>query len=148
MLKLSINIMLGLMDEGQRPPNNEVAAALNAVAAFIGKATEEPKLQTILDEVRKLANDSNERDTHMDEKITHIRHQAASKNVIFPIPSYASVLNRSAGGVPPPFLSSATSKQGQYKYNKANEIVVKLHDEAVNKALEGKTPGEMTTMIN
>ena len=112
MLKLSINTMLGLMDEGHRPPNNEVGAALKAVAAFIGKATEEPKLQTVLDEVRKLANDSNERDTHMDEKITHIKHQAASKNAT---PPHRQLCQRAEplSTTPPPTSSNAETGSTQ-----------------------------------
>ena len=39
-------------------------------------------------------------------------------------------------------------KQGQTPYNKLNEIIVKLQDETANKALKGKTPSAMITMIN
>lgn len=156
MLKLSIDAMLGLMDEGHRPPNDEVAVALRAAAGFIGRATKEPKIQTVLDEVRKLAIESNDRDTDMNEKITHIKHQAASiGSASSSIASYASVLGRSSstsssttGGVPLPIPPPAMPKQGQSQYNKQNEIVVKLQDETASKALEGKTPAEMTAIVN
>lgn len=45
-------------------------------------------------------------------------------------------------------MPPAISKQGQAPYNKLNEIVVKLQDDTANKALEGKTPLEMTRMVN
>ncbi|KAF6238843.1 hypothetical protein HO173_003350 [Letharia columbiana] len=78
MLKLSMNTMLKMIDEGQKPPMDEVAAALRAAVAFAERANDEPKIQTVLDEVRKLAIDSSNRDSNMEEKITHIKHQAAS----------------------------------------------------------------------
>lgn len=44
-----------------------------AIVAFIERATTEPKIQTILDKIRKLAMDTSNRDTNMDEKITQIK---------------------------------------------------------------------------
>ena len=41
MLKLSISIMLKEMNEGQKPPYDEVVVALKAAAGFIERATEE-----------------------------------------------------------------------------------------------------------
>ena len=38
--------------------------------------------------------------------------------------------------------------QGQAPYNRLNEIIVKLQDEAANKVLERKTPAEMTGLVN
>lgn len=154
MLKLSMDTMLKLMDEGHRPPNDEVAAALRAAMGFADKATKEPKLQTVLDEVRKLAIESNNRETDINEKITHIKHQATSLGSTPSIASYASVLGRSStassttGGAPLPILPPAMPKQGQSPYNKQNEIVIKLQDQTASKALEGKTTAEMTTIVN
>lgn len=67
--------MLRMIDEGQKPPAEEAAAALRAGVAFVERAIDEPRMQTVLDEVRKLAINTNNRDTSMDEKITHIKHQ-------------------------------------------------------------------------
>ncbi|KAF6238672.1 hypothetical protein HO173_003178 [Letharia columbiana] len=152
MLKLSMNTMLKMIDEGQKPPMDEVAAALRAAVAFAERANDEPKIQTVLDEVRKLAIDSSNRDSNMEEKITHIKHQAASLGSNTSAASYASVLGRSStsssttGGIP--IVPPAMPKQGQAPYNKLNEIIVKLQDETASKALEGKTPSEMTMMVN
>lgn len=152
MLKLSMHTMLKMIDEDQKPGKNEVVAALRAAVAFAEKAIEEPKIQTVLDEVRKLAIDSSNRDTQMEEKITHIKHQATSLGSSPSIASYASVLSRSSTGsstsggasIMPP----AMPKQGQAPYNKLNEIMVKLQDDTASKALKGKTPIEMTAMVN
>ncbi len=151
MLKLSMQTMLKMIDEDQRPGKQEVVAALRAATVFAERAIEEPKIQTVLDEVRKLAIDSSTRDHDMEEKITHIKHQAASLGSS-PAVSYASILGRSSNapsttaGVP--IMPPAMPKQGQTPYNKLNEIIVKLQDETANKALEGKTPSEMTALVN
>ena len=44
MLKLSMNIMLKLMNEGYRSSNDEIAAALRAIMGFIDKVIKESKL--------------------------------------------------------------------------------------------------------
>lgn len=75
MLELSMQTMLRMIDEDQEPPVEEAAAALRAGVAFIERAIDEPRMQTVLDEVRKLAINTNNRDTSMDENITHIKHQ-------------------------------------------------------------------------
>ncbi len=152
MLKLSMHTMVKMIDEDQKPGKQDMVAALRAATVFVERAIEEPKIQTVLDEVRKLATDSSNRDFSIDEKITHIKHQAASLGSSPSTASYASVLGRSStassttGGVP--IIPPAMPKQGQAPYNKLNEIIVKLQDETANKALEGKTPSAMTTMVN
>lgn len=135
----------------------EVDTAMRAAAAFVERAVDEPRIQTVLDELRKLAIDSNNRDTSMDEKITHIKHQATSIGSSASTASYASVLGRQStassttGGAPISLsmnMPPAMPKQGQTPYNKHNEIVIKLQDETASEALEGKTPVEMTAMVN
>lgn len=97
MLKLAMYTMVKMIEEGQKPGlASDVVPALRAAAAFAEKAIEEPKIQTVLDEVRKLAIDSSNRDTNMEEKITHIKHQAASLGSSPSMTSYASVLGRSS----------------------------------------------------
>ena len=96
MLKLSMNTMLKLMNEGYRSSNDEVAAALRAIMRFADKVIKELKLQTVLDEIQKLAIKSNNRETDINEKITYIKHQATSLESIPSIASYASVLDRSS----------------------------------------------------
>ena len=51
MLKLSMDIILKLIDEEYRSSNDEIAAALRAAMGFADKVIKEPKLQIILDEV-------------------------------------------------------------------------------------------------
>ena len=74
MLKLSMNIILKLIDEGYRSSNDEIAAALRAVIRFADKTIKELKLQIVLDEIRKLVIKSNNRETDINEKITYIKH--------------------------------------------------------------------------
>ena len=119
MLKLSMHTMLRMIDEGQKPPVEEAAVALRAGIAFVERAIDEPRMQTVLDEVRKLAIDTNNRDSSMDEKITHIKHQTTSIGSNTSTASYASVLGRQPatssinGGVPLPFpMPTAMPKQG------------------------------------
>ena len=96
MLKLSINIILKLIDEGYRSPNDEIAVALRAAIRFANKIIKELKLQIVLDEIRKLVIKSNNREIDINEKITYIKHQATSLESIPSIVSYASVLSRSS----------------------------------------------------
>lgn len=148
MLKLALTEMLQTSNKGTKPPKEEVAKAIGSVLAFIDQATAEPKIQTVLEEVRKLAIDSNNRDISIEEKVTHIKHQASSI-----ASSSASVLGRASttssqvGGV---LLATQqpVPRPGQSPYNKNNEIVIKLQDETANKALEGKKPEEMTALVN
>ena len=74
MLKLSMNIILKLMNEEYRLSNDEIAAALRTTMRFADKIIKELKLQIVLDEIRKLAIKSNNRETDINEKITHIKH--------------------------------------------------------------------------
>ena len=74
MLKLSLNELLQTTNDGNRPPKEEVTKAIDAMVAFVDRATEEPKIQTVLDEVRKLAIDTNNRETSIEEKVTYIKH--------------------------------------------------------------------------
>ena len=96
MLKLSMDIILKLIDEEYRSPNDEVAVALRAIMRFADKVIKELKLQIVLDEVRKLVIESNNRETDINEKITHIKHQAISLESTPSIVSYVSVLSRSS----------------------------------------------------
>ncbi len=151
MLKLSMNTAIEMMDDGKKPPLEEVIAAMKAAVVYIDRTTTEPKVQTTLDEIRKLAVDTSNRVTNMDEKITQIKHQAASSTGTSSGASYASILSRASmpGGVPlPPFSNPIPPHQGNTPYSKNNEIVIKLQDETANKALEKKTPQEMTKLVN
>ena len=94
MLKLSMNIILKLINEGYRPLNDEIAVALRAAMGFADKTIKEPKLQTVLDEIQKLVIESNNRETDINEKITHIKHQVISLESTLSIASYVSVLDR------------------------------------------------------
>ena len=94
MLKLSMNIILKLIDEGYRSSNDEIAAALRAVIKFINKIIKEFKLQIVLDEIRKLVIKLNNREIDINEKITYIKYQVISLESISSIASYVSVLNR------------------------------------------------------
>ena len=96
MLKLSMDIILKLIDEGYRLSNDEVAVALRAIIRFADKVIKEPKFQIVLDEIRKLAIKSNNRETDINEKITHIKHQVISLESTLSIASYVSVLSRSS----------------------------------------------------
>ena len=146
MLKLSISTMLKMMNEDQKPSVKEIAAALTAATEFIERATEEPNIQTVLDEVRKLALESNNRDACIDEKITHIKCQTATSTGSIPSDtSYANVLGRASTAFS---LTSTMSKQSQTLYNRMNEITIRLQDENADKALKGKTPQKMTEMVN
>ena len=96
MLKLSMDIILKLINEGYRLSNDKVAAALRAVMRFTDKTIKELKLQIVLDEIRKLVIKSNNREIDINEKIMHIKHQAISLESTLSIVSYASVLGRSS----------------------------------------------------
>ena len=96
MFKLSIDIMLELMRKSYKSSNKKIIIALRTIIAFIKRAIEEFKLQTILDEICKLIFDSNQRDSYMNKNIIYIKHQAASKNVVSLNISYISVLDRLA----------------------------------------------------
>ena len=152
MLKLSLNDMLQTTNDGTKPPKEEVAKAIQAIIRFVDRAVEEPKIQTVLDKVRKLAIDTNARETSIEEKVTYIKQQGSSIAGSSTRSSYASVLSQpstasfSEGGVPiqPPPIP----KHGQAPYNKDNEIVIKLQDATANKVLEGKPPQEMTDLVN
>ena len=63
MLKLSIYIMLKIIDENQKSDKNKIIATLRAAIAFAKKVIEESKIQTVLNEVRKLVINSSNRDT-------------------------------------------------------------------------------------
>lgn len=69
MLRLSINIMLELIDERYRFSNNKIVIVLKAIIIFIKKIIEKLKLRTILDEIRKLVSDSKNRDININKKI-------------------------------------------------------------------------------
>ena len=94
MLKLSMDIILKLIDEGYRSSNDEIAVALRAAMGFVDKVIKELKLQIVLDEVRKLVIESNNREIDINEKITYIKYQAISLGSILSIASYVSVLGR------------------------------------------------------
>ena len=107
------------------------------------RAIEEPKIQTVLDEVRKLAIDTNNRETSIEEKVTYIKHQTSSNTSGSMRSSYSSILSQpstasaSSGGIP--LLTQAPMpKHGQTPYNKDNKIVIKLQDVTVYKVLEEK----------
>ncbi len=74
MLKLSINTAIEMMDNGKKPPLEEVIAAIKAAVAYIDRTTTEPKVQTTLDEIRKLAVDTSNRVTNIDKKIIQIKY--------------------------------------------------------------------------
>ena len=151
MLKLSLNEMLQTSNDGTKLPKEEVAKAIEAMVQFVNRAMEEPKIQTVLDEVRKLAIDTNAREISIEEKVTCIKQQASSTAGSSTRSSYASVLGQpstasfSEGGVP---IQPPIPKRNQAPYNKDNEIVIKLQDEIANKVLEGKRPQEMTDLVN
>ena len=124
MLKLSMNIILKLINEEYRPLNDEVAAALRATIGFANKIIKELKFQIVLDEIRKLVIKSNNRETDINEKITHIKHQVISLESTPSIASYVSVLSRSSTAsstterAPLSILLSIIPKQRQSLYNK------------------------------
>ena len=93
MLKLSLNELLQTTNNGNRPPKEEVTKAIDAIVAFVDRVIEEPKIQIVLDEVRKLAIDTNNRETSIEEKVTYIKYQILS-NISGSIrSSYSSILS-------------------------------------------------------
>ena len=51
MLKLSINIILKLINKGYRLSNDEIVVALRTIIRFADKVIKELKLQIVLDEI-------------------------------------------------------------------------------------------------
>ena len=150
MLKLNIQSTVMMIEEDQKPPIETVMAALRAAAAYIERIHQEPRIQTVLEEVRKLASDTCKRDTEIEEKITHIKHQSRSN--AFP-PSLCQRVGTRSGlsGLHtnrPPQSGMPVPIHGQAPYNKMNETIVKIHDEAASKALQKKTPAAMTSLVN
>ena len=130
MLKLSMHTMMKMIDEDQKPGKQDMVTVLRTVTVFVERVIEESKIQTILDEVRKLAIDSSNRDFSIDEKITHIKHQAASLKSSPSTVNYVSVLSRfsTASSITKEIfiISPTIPKQEQALYNKLNEIIIKL----------------------
>lgn len=94
MLQLSTSAILETTDQGSGLPVSEVAVALSAAAGSVERATAEPDIQTVLDNVRRLTVVTNNRDTSMEEKLTPIKRVATSigsYSSVAGYPSYASV---------------------------------------------------------
>ena len=74
MLRLSIDIMLELMTKSYKSSNKKIIIVLKTMTVFIKRAIEEFKLQIILDEIRKLIFESNQRDLYINKKVIYIKH--------------------------------------------------------------------------
>lgn len=106
MLKLALNELIQISNKEIKSLKNEI------VKAFIDQATAKSKIQTVLEKVRKLVIDSNNRNISIEEKVTHLKHQAfsiASSSVRF---SYASVLGQ-ASTTSSPILRGTTGPRLQ-----------------------------------
>lgn len=82
--------MLNTTNDGHKPLNEEIVKALNASLIFLERVSKEFKIQTMLDEVRKLALNISNRDSCIEEKVTQIKHQALSIESVSSISSYAA----------------------------------------------------------
>ncbi|KAI4120970.1 MAG: hypothetical protein LQ347_006992 [Umbilicaria vellea] len=153
MLRQAANTGLNHIANGQKPPSNTLQEVLRALVAFTEQTIQEPRIQTVLDEVRKLARETTTRDNAIDEKLTIIKNQPAGSYTTSSAAttSWAGVANRlrdSQFTYSSPSSSIRGAPIPPTPYNKNTEIIVRMNDKEASKANAAKEPRELAEKVN
>ena len=153
MLRQAANTGLNHIANGQKPPSSTLQEVLRALVAFTEQTTQEPRIQTVLDEVRKLARETTARDNAIDEKLTIIKNQPAGSytSSAATASSWAGVANRlrdSQFTYSSPSSSISGAQIPPIPYNKNTEIIVRINDKEASKANAAKEPRVLAEKVN
>ena len=153
MLRQAANTGLNHIANGQKPPSNTLQEVLRALVAFTEQTIQEPRIQTVLDEVRKLARETTTRDNAIDEKLTIIKNQPVGSytSSAATASSWAGVANRlrdSQFTYSSPSSSIGGVQIPPTPYNKNTEIIVRMNDKEASKANAAKEPRVLAEKVN